>query len=155
MLLATWFGSGLSPKAPGTMGTIASMVLWAPLVMLDTPWWARVVAFVVVFVVGVAASNAVVASRGEDPQLIVIDEVAGMGITLILASSSWLSLVVGFALFRLFDIWKPWPVRWADRQVKGGLGVMLDDVLAGVYAFGFLVLFERVLFVTLADVLPR
>ncbi len=155
MLLATWFGSGLSPKAPGTMGTIASMVLWAPLVMLDTPWWARVVAVVVVFVVGVAASNAVVASRGEDPQLIVIDEVAGMGITLILASSSWLSLVVGFALFRLFDIWKPWPVRWADRQVKGGLGVMLDDVLAGVYAFGFLVLFERVLFVTLADVLPR
>ncbi len=137
------------------MGTIASMVLWAPLVMLDTPWWARVVAVVVVFVVGVAASNAVVASRGEDPQLIVIDEVAGMGITLILASSSWLSLVVGFALFRLFDIWKPWPVRWADRQVKGGLGVMLDDVLAGVYAFGFLVLFERVLFVTLADVLPR
>jgi phosphatidylglycerophosphatase A len=155
MAIATFFGSGLSPKAPGTMGTLASMVLWAPMVLWDTPWWARVAAVVVVFVVGVVASNAVVAHKGEDPQLIVIDEVAGMGLTLIVASPSWLTLVVGFLCFRLFDIWKPWPVRWADKQVKGGLGVMLDDILAGVYALLALLLFERFLFSVVAGFLPR
>ncbi len=116
------------------------------MVLLGTPSWARLLAVVVVFVVGVVASNHVVRVRGEDPQLIVIDEVAGMGITILLAAPTWPSLVVGFACFRLFDIWKPWPVRWADRKVKGGLGVMLDDVLAGVYALAVLTLIERVAF---------
>ena len=146
LALATWFGTGLSPRAPGTVGTLGSLVLWAPMVLLGTPSWARLLAVVVVFVVGVVASNHVVRVRGEDPQLIVIDEVAGMGITILLAAPTWPSLVVGFACFRLFDIWKPWPVRWADRKVKGGLGVMLDDVLAGVYALAVLTLIERVAF---------
>lgn len=134
MALATWFGTGLSPKAPGTVGSLGSLVLWAPLVLLEAPWWARLLAVVVVFVVGVIASDRVCAVRGEDPQIIVIDEVAGMGITLLLAAPSIAVLIVGFACFRLFDIAKPWPVSWADQKIHGGLGVMLDDVLAGVYA---------------------
>lgn len=146
LALATWFGTGLSPKAPGTVGTLGSLVLWAPLVLMDTAWWVRLLAAVVVFVVGVVASNHVVRFRGEDPQFIVIDEVAGMGLTILWAAPTWPSLVVGFACFRLFDIWKPWPVRWADRKVKGGLGVMLDDVLAGVYACALLTLIERFAF---------
>ncbi len=143
LVVATWFGAGLSPRAPGTVGSLASLVLWGPLVMLDTPWWVRVAAAVVVFAVGVAASNVLVRARGEDPQIIVIDEVAGMGITLALASSSYTVLAIGFVCFRVFDIWKPWPVSWADQQVGGGLGVMLDDVVAGGYALAVLVVIEH------------
>lgn len=134
MVLATWFGTGLSPKAPGTVGSLGSLVLWAPLVMLETAWWLRLLVAAVVFGVGVVASDRVCAVRGEDPQIVVIDEVVGMGIALALVGPSWPAIVVGFAAFRLFDIAKPWPVSWADQKIGGGLGVMLDDALAGVYA---------------------
>ncbi|HVU82145.1 MAG TPA: phosphatidylglycerophosphatase A, partial [Rhodanobacteraceae bacterium] len=70
----------------------------------------------------------------HDQGALVWDEVIGMWITLFAAPPQWWWMAVGFALFRLFDIWKPWPVSWADRRVRGGLGVMLDDVVAGVYA---------------------
>jgi phosphatidylglycerophosphatase A len=70
----------------------------------------------------------------NDPQVVVWDEFVGVWIALFAAPSGWMWAVAGFALFRLFDIWKPWPVRWADRKVHGGLGVMLDDVIAGAYA---------------------
>jgi phosphatidylglycerophosphatase A len=142
--VGTFFGAGLSPRAPGTVGSLASLGLWAPLVLLEAPLWARLVTTILVFAVGTVAAAAIVRARGaEDPQLVVIDEVAGMGVTLLLAGPAFLSLALGFALFRLFDIWKPWPVRLADRSVKGGFGVMLDDVLAGVYALMALVLLER------------
>lgn len=142
--LATWFGAGLAPRAPGTVGSLASLVLWAPLVLLETAWWVRAIAALVVFVTGVIASAAIVRARGkEDPQLVVIDEVAGMGITLTFAAHGAWSLALGFVLFRIFDIAKPWPVSLADRNVKGGFGVMLDDALAGAYALGGLVLVER------------
>lgn len=155
LVIATWFGAGLSPRAPGTMGSLASLVLWAPLVLLQTSWWARLLVALVVFLVGTLASNAIIKAGGkEDPQIIVIDEVAGMGVTLALAANGWLSLLLGFALFRLFDIWKPWPVRLADRKVKGGFGVMLDDVLAGLYALPCLVLVERLLLPLLPWSLP-
>jgi phosphatidylglycerophosphatase A len=144
MAIATWFGTGLSPKAPGTVGSLGSLVLWAPLVLLETTWWVRLLATLAVFAIGTLASNAIVKAKGaEDPQIIVVDEVAGMGVTLLFAGNGWVSLAMGFVLFRIFDIWKPWPVRLADRNVKGGFGVMLDDVLAGVYALGCLVFLER------------
>jgi phosphatidylglycerophosphatase A len=143
LVLSTWFGAGLSPKAPGTVGSIASLVLWAPLVLLDTAWWLRLAVTALVFVVGVVASEAMVCVRGEDPQLVVIDEVAGMGVTLLIAGAGWPQLVLGLLCFRLFDIWKPWPVRVADDKVGGGFGVMLDDILAGFYALVLLTLLER------------
>lgn len=144
MVVATWFGAGLSPKAPGTVGSLASLILWAPLIHWETTWWVRLLATLAVFAVGTLASNAIVKAKGaEDPQIVVVDEVAGMGVALLLAGHGWISLAIGFVLFRIFDIWKPWPVRWADRTVKGGFGVMLDDVLAGLYAFACLVLVER------------
>jgi phosphatidylglycerophosphatase A len=153
MVVATFFGSGLSPKAPGTMGSLASLVLWGPLVAMHVPWWMRFVATAAIFLVGTWAAAAIVRARGrEDPQIVVVDEVAGMGVTLLVAgwwgAPTWLTLALGFGLFRLFDIWKPWPVRVADRKVKGGFGVMLDDVLAGGYALACLSLLE-------AFVLPR
>jgi phosphatidylglycerophosphatase A len=143
LAVASWFGAGLSPKAPGTVGSLASLVLWAPLVLLEAPWWARAIVVVVVFAVGVVVSNVVVKDRGEDPQVVVIDEVAGMGLTLLVCAASWPLLAVGFVFFRVFDIAKPWPVSFADQKVGGGFGVMLDDIVAGGYALGCLVLFER------------
>jgi phosphatidylglycerophosphatase A len=154
MALATWFGAGLSPKAPGTVGSAASLVLWAPMVLLDTPILARLFAVLAVFAVGVAASQKVVDVRGEDPQIVVIDEVAGMGVTLLLAPASPWSLVVGFVLFRIFDITKPWPVSWADQRVGGGLGVMLDDIVAGVYALLVFVVAVAVIGAVAPPVLP-
>jgi phosphatidylglycerophosphatase A len=135
IVVGTFFGSGLSPKAPGTMGSLASLVIWAPLIVLDVAWCVRLLVAAAIFLVGTIAAEAIVRAEGrEDPQKVVVDEVVGMGVTLCLSTHSWLSCVLGFALFRLFDIWKPWPVRWADRKVHGGFGVMLDDVVAGLYA---------------------
>jgi phosphatidylglycerophosphatase A len=143
-LVATWFGAGLSPKAPGTVGSIASLVLWAPLVVLDVAWWIRVAVTLAVFAVGTLAAHAVVKARKmEDPQLVVVDEVAGMGVALTLSHHAWISVALGLAFFRLFDIWKPWPVRVADKNVHGGFGVMLDDILAGLYALGFVLVVEH------------
>lgn len=73
-------------------------------------------------------------AEGGDPQWIVLDEIAGMWLAVSLLDPSWLSYSLGFLLFRLFDIWKPWPIGWIDQKVKGGLGVMLDDYVAGLFA---------------------
>ena len=77
-------------------------------------------------------------SATEDPGAIVIDEVAGQWLVLVAAPLDPLAYALAFLLFRIFDIWKPWPVRWADRHVKGGLGIMLDDILAAIYAVALL-----------------
>ena len=132
-LVATVFGAGLSPIAPGTVGSLVALpaawlIHWAagPAVLF--------VATVVVFVLGCWASHAYVTRTGiADPGAVVVDEVAGQWLVLVVAPLSLWTFAVGFVLFRLFDIVKPWPVSWADRRIKGGLGVMLDDVLAGVY----------------------
>jgi phosphatidylglycerophosphatase A len=81
-----------------------------------------------------AAATVAKAEGIEDPAEIVIDEVAGQWLVLVAAPPSPLAYSLAFLLFRIFDIWKPWPVRWAERRVKGGLGIMLDDILAAVYA---------------------
>src|SRR5262245_37574491 len=106
LLVATWFGSGLSPKAPGTAGSLASMVLWAPLILVGTPWWVVLVGSVALFALGTVAANAIVRAEGrEDPQKVVVDEVVGVGITLLFAPPTWWALVLAFVLFRVFDIW--------------------------------------------------
>jgi phosphatidylglycerophosphatase A len=133
--LATWFGAGLMPVAPGTWGSLAALPFaWAILHYGGLVWLAG--ATVVVFLIGWWASSVYVATSGTaDPGAVVIDEVAGQWLTLLPAAPLvWWHWLAGFALFRLFDIVKPWPVGWADRHVKGGFGVMIDDVIAGVYA---------------------
>ena len=133
--LATWFGAGLLPKAPGTWGSLAALPFaWLILHFGGLLWLA--LGIVLVFLVGWWASEVYVRGTGQaDPGVIVIDEVAGQWIALLPAATSiWWHWVIGFALFRFFDIVKPWPVGWADRRVKGGFGVMIDDVIAGIYA---------------------
>jgi phosphatidylglycerophosphatase A len=95
----------------------------------------QVLVLLLAFAVGVWAANWVIAQTGiEDPSVVVWDEFVGQWIALLLLPAGWPWALAAFALFRLFDIWKPWPVRWADRQLHGGFGAMLDDVLAGLYA---------------------
>ncbi|HTA65438.1 MAG TPA: phosphatidylglycerophosphatase A [Xanthomonadaceae bacterium] len=131
--IASGFGSGFSPRAPGTVGTIVALLPWWWLRMLPLSYYVAVI--VVAFVVGAWASSWVVRRSGvQDPQVVVWDEFVGVWIALVAAPAGWIWMLGGFALFRLFDIWKPWPVSWADDEVGGGLGVMLDDVFAGFYA---------------------
>jgi phosphatidylglycerophosphatase A len=133
--IGTGFGSGLFPRAPGTVGSLAALLpWWLFLRPLDPLWYLGVL--VATFAVGVWSADWMIArTRIADPSVFVWDEFVGLWLALFLAPAGWAWAVGGFALFRLFDIWKPWPVRWADREAHGGLGAMLDDVLAGVYAF--------------------
>jgi phosphatidylglycerophosphatase A len=132
--IATALGAGLAPKAPGTAGSLVALLPWWFLLReLAWPWYGLVL--LAGFALGVWACAVCDRRLGRHDQgALVWDEVIGMWITLIAAPPQWWWMWVGFGLFRLFDIWKPWPVSWADRRVHGGLGVMLDDVLAGIYA---------------------
>ena len=138
LLLATGLGSGLSPWAPGTCGTLVAMGIYLLGLQALAPW-AYVGVLVLSFVLGVW-----VCGRAErlvalhDPGMLVVDEWVGYWLTLLPAvisgAAGWPAALVGFALFRLFDVLKPWPANVADRQLPGGLGTMTDDVLAGGYA---------------------
>jgi phosphatidylglycerophosphatase A len=136
--IATGLGSGLSPRAPGTVGSLAALIPWW-LWLRELPPMQYAAVLVAGLLVGVWASNWVIArTRIADPGFVVWDEFIGLWIALFLLPAGWPWVAAAFALFRLFDIWKPWPVGWADRKVHGGLGVMLDDVLAGLLAFAIL-----------------
>lgn len=131
--LATGFGSGLSPIAPGTVGSTVALLPWLALRHLPLPTYALVL--VAAFALGVWAAQWVIDRLGtEDPGLVVIDEFVGVWITLFAAPPGWLWAVAGLLLFRLFDIAKPRPVGYVDRRLKGGFGAMADDALAGLFA---------------------
>lgn len=133
MLLATWFGSGRSPVAPGTAGTAAAIPLY--LLVSGLPLFLYL-AFTVLFILFSIA----VASRAEailgchDHGSLVIDEVAGFLVAMAGSHPSLITVMAGFFLFRLFDVVKPFPAGWIDRNLPGGAGVVLDDVAAGAYA---------------------
>ena len=132
--LATWFGAGSLPVAPGTWGSLAALPFAWAIASVFEPW-ALAVAAAALFPVGCWASAIYMRRTGKaDPGPVVIDEVVGQWLTLAVAPAGWLPYAIGFLLFRVADVLKPWPASWADRGVHGGLGVMLDDVFAAVYA---------------------
>lgn len=132
--IASGFGVGLSPRAAGTAGSLAALLPWWFL-LRHLSWPIYLAALLFAFVIGVWAANWVIAkTRVEDPGVVVWDEFVGLWIALLLAPPGWPWVFAGFALFRWFDIWKPWPVSWADQKLHGGFGAMLDDVIAGIYA---------------------
>jgi phosphatidylglycerophosphatase A len=134
VLLGTWFGVGLLPIAPGSWGSLAALPFaWAIVSLWGVAGLGAAAA--IAFVVGWwAAATVANASAVKDPRAIVIDEVAAQWLVLLAAPPALLPYALAFLLFRIFDIWKPWPARWADRDLKGGLGIMLDDLFAAVYA---------------------
>jgi len=141
-LFLTFFGAGLSPKAPGTVGTLASLPVGIAIIY----YFGTETLFMftlAITVIGIFEVNKYEQATGiHDHQQIVIDEAAGMWLSLMIAYSTGtamnypyaeiLAIIFSFAAFRLFDIWKPSTIGWIDRELKGGLGVMLDDVLAGI-----------------------
>jgi phosphatidylglycerophosphatase A len=127
------FGSGLAPKAPGTFGTLAAVpIYW---LIQDLSWPIYATWLIVTFALGVYWCDRSSKKLGvHDHGGIVWDEFVGYWITMFLAPTGWLWMLLGFVLFRFFDIIKPWPIGWLDRKVGGGFGIMIDDVLAGIYA---------------------
>ncbi len=135
--LAFGLGSGASPWAPGTAGTVAAIPLFLLMQPLSLVWYAAVL--LITFIIGIYLCGKTSEDMGvHDHGGIVWDEFVGYWITMFAAPPGWLWIVIGFVLFRLFDIIKPWPISWADKQVAGGLGIMLDDVLAGLMALACL-----------------
>jgi phosphatidylglycerophosphatase A len=139
-LLATWYGCGYSPKAPGTVGALAAIIIAWPLSRAGFgPWHFLALSVVLLFPSIIAAGIVARESGRKDPQIVVVDEVLGQWITLVGAHKfDWMTLALAFGLFRLFDIWKPFPIRKIE-SIPGGAGIILDDIGAGVY--GALVLF--------------
>ncbi len=136
-LLAVGFGSGLSPKAPGTAGTLVAIPLFLLVADLPLIWYMAIV--VIGFLLGIYLCEATSKALGvHDHSGIVWDEIIGFFITMTLVPLTWYWLLAGFLLFRFFDIVKPWPIRQADKNLHGGFGIMFDDVLAGLYALGCL-----------------
>ncbi|MAT52663.1 MAG: phosphatidylglycerophosphatase A [Porticoccaceae bacterium] len=144
LMLAFGFGSGLSPKAPGTAGSLLAIALYPLLATLpaNTYW----VILGITIIVGIAVCGRAADKLGvHDHGGIVLDEIAGVWVTMSTFPATWPWLVAGFVLFRIFDIWKPWPIRLLDRRVHGGLGIMLDDLLAGGLAWLLLFMAREVL----------
>lgn len=159
--IATLFGIGRIPFAPGSWGSLAAALTAALMLQHASGWYILMPAAVIACLLGTVASDAYMRQHGSDhdPREIVVDELAGQWITyavwylwiigitaeeasftLIEVEAAPQFLIIGFLLFRFFDILKPWPIRWADRKVKGGFGVMFDDVLAGFAAGSILYL---------------
>ncbi|MBZ0217425.1 MAG: phosphatidylglycerophosphatase A [Fimbriimonadaceae bacterium] len=132
--LATWFGTGLSPVAPGTIGTLATVPLHFALVEL--PYWGHFAFILVLVLVGTWSAGCLSRElQVEDPQIVVIDESVGILLTFwLVGSSTVIAIVTAIFLFRILDIVKPWPINMAERLRPAGIGIMADDLAAGLAA---------------------
>jgi len=135
--LAFGFGSGLSPRAPGTAGTLLGLLLWLPLTPL--PLWLGLVLVAALFVLGIWLCEVSSQALGvHDHGGIVWDEMVAIWLVLVVVPFDWRWWLASFVMFRVFDILKPWPIDWLDRRVAGGLGIMIDDVIAALYTLAAL-----------------
>ena len=134
MFLAFGFGTGLAKKAPGTFRTLAAIPIYLLLTLTNS--WLYSLTTLIIIISGIWICDIAAKRLGvHDFGGIVWDEIAGFLVTLWFVPFSWQAVMIGFILFRLFDIFKPWPIRKIDRELPGGLGIMMDDILAGIYAW--------------------
>lgn len=139
--LASGFGSGMSPVAPGTMGTLMALPLWA-LFASYLPLWGYILLIIIAGLVGIIICQKASDELGvHDHGGIVWDEFVGLWITMLFSPISWTTAIFGFLFFRFFDVLKPWPIKVIDAKVAGGFGIMFDDVIAGIFALITLRLF--------------
>ena len=131
-LISFGFGAGLSPVAPGTMGTLIAIPIYYYLTAFAPVIYLLFVG--ILFFLGCwCAAKTCDALNTHDHPGIVIDEIVGFLITMLFVPTTWYWIILGFLFFRLFDIWKPWPISAVDQRIKGGIGIMLDDVIAALY----------------------
>jgi len=134
--VATAGGAGFFPLAPGTAGTVVAVpIYWLTANVLHWPWWAHVALFLVLTALGMLAAERVgkPVFHASDAGQIVIDEVVGYLLTVMLVPFSWKAAILGFIIFRVFDILKPWPASWFDAKVHNGFGVTMDDLCAAAW----------------------
>jgi phosphatidylglycerophosphatase A len=137
--LALGFGSGLAPKAPGTFGTLAAIPVFLLLTILMPTPLTYAVAVIIMGLAGIYICGKTADDVGvHDHPAIVWDEFIGFFITMFMVPVSWESILMGFILFRVFDIFKPWPISFIDKKMTGGLGIMFDDVVAGIFALAIM-----------------
>ncbi|MCA1779456.1 MAG: phosphatidylglycerophosphatase A [Xanthomonadaceae bacterium] len=142
--LAFGFGSGLAPKAPGTVGTLMGMLVGLPLA--GVPLWAGLVIVALAFLAGIPICQKASTALGvHDHSGIVWDEFVGIWLVLVLVPFEPAWWLAAFLAFRLFDVVKPWPIGWLDRKVDGGFGIMLDDLIAALYAAAVLIAIRNLL----------
>jgi phosphatidylglycerophosphatase A len=138
-LIAFGFGSGLAPRAPGTVGTLLGAPLFWLIAAAVPDWPNRIILLIAAFLLGVWACGKTGRALGvADHGGMVWDEIVAFALVLLFTPAGWLWMALAFALFRLFDILKPWPIRAADRHLKNGFGVMFDDLLAAGFAIAVL-----------------
>jgi phosphatidylglycerophosphatase A len=132
-MIALGFGTGLYKKAPGTLGTLVAIPFFIAINKVDI--YLQLLFVVMVFILGIWSSNVTSTSlKLKDPSCIVIDEIAAFLLLLILISPNLYQLIYAFILFRLFDIWKPYPISWIENRYSGGFGIMIDDIAAALMA---------------------
>ena len=137
LLLAFGFGSGFASKAPGTFGTIAAIPFH--LIFINFPTWLHGTVIGLAFLLGIWICGKTTEYLGvHDHEGIVWDEFVGYWITMFFLPLNWVWIILGFVVFRILDILKPWPIKWIDEKVRGGLGIMLDDLIAGIMGAAFL-----------------
>ncbi|MGE0713994.1 MAG: phosphatidylglycerophosphatase A [Alphaproteobacteria bacterium] len=134
VLVATGFGVGFAPRAPGTWGSLAALPFGWALLHAGGPWLLAAAAAVILMVGAVATDMLLARGAADDPGYVVADEIGGQWLALLPAAPDLETVAAAFVLFRLFDIVKPWPIGWLDRRISGGVGAMLDDTVAGFAA---------------------
>ena len=135
--IALGFGSGLTPKIPGTAGTLAGVLVF--ILMPDTSWMTYLLIVVCGFLFGIfCCGYSAKILNVHDHHSIVWDEIIGYMITMFMVPKEWIWILIGFILFRIFDILKPWPISFIDRRIEGGLGIMLDDVIAALFSLAII-----------------
>lgn len=132
--IACGFGIGAMPWAPGTFGTLGGVILY--LILSKLALWAYILVAFLLLIVGFVICDITNRDFGtDDHPAAVWDEIVGFLFVMITVPKTWYFIVIGFVLFRIFDIWKPWPIRWIDRNIHGGVGVMLDDWVAAIFSW--------------------
>jgi phosphatidylglycerophosphatase A len=146
LLLAEFFYCGRAPFAPGTVGSLGALIIWIPALYYRWPAWLLLLILLFLFLVGLwACPYGIAHYQNSDPKQVVIDEVVGVGIPFLVIDPNWIEILAAFVLFRFFDILKPWPIKAVEKRFLGGMGIMLDDVVAGIFALLVIVLAKLLL----------
>ena len=146
LLIAEFFYCGRFPYAPGTIGSLGALIIWVPALYCAWPFWLKLLVLALLFIIGLWASTYGIAYyKKSDPKQVVIDEVVGIGLPFLVISPHIFEIVAAFVLFRFFDIVKPWPIKYVEKRFPDHWGIMLDDIVAGIFAM-IIMLLSKIIF---------